>query len=370
VTNSIRILHLTLNMDIGGTEQVIKQLVAGLDSNRYQCAVACIDNRVGSMGEELRLGGIDVFALPRQSGLDWSLVTMLRKLVKEQRYDILHCHQYSPYSYGALAALTADVKVIFTEHGRFHPDRFTWKRRLVNQLLRFGTDSTTAISSATKDALVKYEWLPKKNISVIYNGIAAPSTTEADQALRQSLGLSEQHQVLGTISRLDPIKNQIMMIDAFQQVRSTFPNARLLIVGDGAERQRLEQHVAELKLSNDVIFTGFQSKPEPYLDLIDVFLLSSYSEGTSMTLLEAMAKGKPCVVTNVGGNPEVVSDGVDGFLVESGNTTKFAEAIATLLSSDSLYASVGSAAQATFNNRFELSHMIGCYEALYKTVTR
>lgn len=369
MTVKSRILHVTLNMDIGGTEQVIKQLISGLDATRFRNSVVCIDNRIGAMGLELRAAGIDVFTLPRTPGLDWALVKNLQQLVRDQQIDILHCHQYTPYTYGALAARSSRVKVVYTEHGRFFPDSFRWKRRLANRFLRSYTNAITAISKATKNALVRYEWIPEDSIDVIYNGIAEPGTRAIDPVIAKNLGLEANHIILGTISRLDPIKNQKMMIDAFRVINQNYPQTRLLIVGDGPERAALEQHVANLELSHSIRLTGFQSDPRPYLDLVDIFLLSSHSEGTSMTLLEAMAQGKPCVVTDVGGNPEIISSGVDGLLVETENAAKFAEAIVQLLENPEMQFAMGQAARDTFARRFELHNMINGYESLYTAIT-
>jgi glycosyltransferase involved in cell wall biosynthesis len=356
-------------MDIGGTEQVIKQLISGLDATRFRNSVACIDNRIGAMGLELRAAGIDVFTLPRNPGLDWTLVKNLQQLVRDQQIDILHCHQYTPYTYGALAARSSSVKVVFTEHGRFFPDSFRWKRRFANRFLRNYTNAVTAISKATKSALVQYEWIPEENIDVIYNGIAKPAARAIDPAIAKDLGLEANHTILGTISRLDPIKNQKMMIDAFRAINQNYPKTRLLIVGDGPERAALEQHIENLKLTHSIILTGFQNDPRPYLDLVDIFLLSSHSEGTSMTLLEAMAQGKPCVVTDVGGNPEIINSGVDGLLVDAGNAAKFAEAIVKLLENPEMQLAMGQAARGTFARRFELQNMINGYENLYTAIT-
>lgn len=369
MTGPLKLLHLTLNMDIGGTEQVIKQLVTGLDSERFENSVACIDGRVGSMGQELAATGTPTLAWSRQAGLDWSLISSIRAHLKEHKIDVLHCHQYTPFTYGAIASCFTSTKVVFTEHGRFHPDRFTWKRRLINQLLRHSADAIVAISSATRDALAHYEWVPRNAIVVIYNGLTAPQLNGPDKTLRAEVGFTESHRILGTVSRLDTIKNQPMMIEAFEIVLSRHSDARLLIVGDGAERDTLEAMVHDRGLTDSVFFTGFKSNPEPYLDLMDVFLLSSHSEGTSMTLLEAMAKEKSCVVTNVGGNPEIIEDGVNGYLTTPGSAESFANAIDVVLSKPDAQSSVGNAARRTFLDRFELTSMIRRYEALYQKVS-
>ena len=145
------------------------------------------------------------------------------------------------------------------------------------------------------------------------------------------LGLSPDYRYIGTISRLEPIKNQTMMINAFFKVKQKIPDIRLILIGDGAKMQELKHLAKKLGIEDDIIFTGFIDNPQRFITVFETFLLSSFSEGTSMTLLEAMSLAKPCVVTNVGGNPEIVKDKKTGLLVPSDDAPPFAAAVLTLL---------------------------------------
>ena len=175
------------------------------------------------------------------------------------------------------------------------------KRKFVNPLLLKLTEHVTAISKATKQALVDYEFIPANAIQVVYNGIQPLTVDEAEcRRFREILNLRDKTIVFGTIARLDPIKNQRMMIAAFARLLNTHPGAALIIVGDGEERASLEKQVTELGIADSVRFTGYINNPANVLGIMDVFLLSSLSEGTSMTLLEAMSLKKPCIVTTSG----------------------------------------------------------------------
>ena len=230
-----------------------------------------------------------------------------------------------------LAALRSGVRVIFTEHGRFHPDRHSWKRRLLNPALARATDEIVAISDATRDALVHHEWLPRRRIRLIYNGVTPPvRKARACPSVRERLGIDGAALVLGTISRLDPIKNQAMMLDALAAVRRRHPDCVLILAGDGPERDALERRVVELELDGAVFFTGFVSDIAAHLDAIDVFLLTSWSEGTSMTLLEAMSFGKPVVATRVGGNVEILEEGRSALLIDAGDVPALSAAVERL----------------------------------------
>ena len=311
--------------------------------------------------------GIPLHRYARQPGFDRGLIMWLRKLVKTRNIDIVHAHQYSPYSYAWFAHWALGVKLVFTEHGRFHPDRHRTKARWINPFFARTTDHLIAISSATREALVEFEYLPRHRIDIIYNGIAPLAVSlERQQRLRQQLGIAPEDTILGTVARLDGVKNQPLMLKATRRLLDVGHQVRLLLVGDGPERAALEAEAASLQLGNAVLFTGFQTEPADYLSLMDLFLLPSFTEGTSMTLLEAMSLGIPTVATRVGGTPEIVDDNVTGLLVDSDDLTGFTHAIETLLADAALRKTLGAAASATFAERFSASTMAEQYAARYR----
>jgi glycosyltransferase involved in cell wall biosynthesis len=352
-------------MTIGGAQQVIRQLVENMDESEIQSEVVCIDNRLGELGEILQKQGVKVHLLNRQPGFDFSLVKQLYTLIKTNHYDVIHCHQYSPYVYGLLASILTSAKVIFTEHGRFYPDYGTWKRKLLNPLFSLFTAKITAISYATKDALVKFENFNANDIVVIYNGIKDNSDIEVDEsALKEQFNIPNHVFIFGTISRLQPIKNQPMMIRAFALVHSEHGNTHLLIVGDGESRVSLEQLSKELKMEQHITFTGFQKDPYRFHKIIDVFLLTSFSEGASMTLLEAMSFSTPSIVTNVGGNPEIINN-KNGCLVKSNDTINLCSKMGNFLKDSNMRLIASKGARATFKKNFLVSHMLLEYTKFY-----
>ncbi|MEE9320254.1 MAG: glycosyltransferase [Granulosicoccus sp.] len=392
----IRVLHVTYDMQIGGTEQVIRQLINGLDKQRFINTILCLDGLIGALGTELQSDGIEFIVMDRQPGFDRKLVRQLRQLIRERQFDIVHCHQYTPFSYAALACLfNHRPLIVFTEHGRFHPDRFSWKRRLINQVLAYRADAITAISAATREALAHYEWFRRSRIQLIYNGVAQIRSIEtthdqssdndiptnqiksgaqplsaksAARQMREKLGIATDDLVLGTVARLDTIKNQSMMIAALAALIRRHPNTHLLLIGDGPERQALEKQTAELGLAPYVHFTGFQNNPAPWYALMDVFLLTSLSEGTSMTLLEALSASRVCVVTDVGGNVEIITHQDNGLVVESKNVGQLVVVLEELLDNTELRSRYATRARQSFEQRFKLGQMIHSYETLYNSM--
>jgi len=310
-----------------------------------------------------------VHRVSRTPGFDRKLIKNLRDLIRTRDVSIVHCHQYTPFLYGRLAAMGTDAKVVFTEHGRFYPDRYRYKAALINPLLALLTPAVVAISSATRDALAKYEFMSKRKIQVIYNGI---QPLKADPArineLRVELGVPADSFVYGTVSRLDPVKNQVMMLESFAQCLKDYPESYLLMVGDGPERYALEALAESLSISERICFTGFINEPAQHLALMDAFLLSSHTEGTSMTLLEAMSLGVPAVVTAVGGNVEVVEHEVSGLITPDAEKTAFAQEMARLQQKTALREQISAAAKARFQSQFSAEAMVKNYLRIYRQV--
>lgn len=369
MANKRRILHLTFDMGVGGTEQVITQLVNHLDDVRFENSIACIEGEVGLLGQSLRERGLEFLVFKREPGFDVKLIKQLSAALKKHKFDIVHCHQYTPYVYGVMAAFFSKTKVVFTEHGRFHPDSYSWKRRIMNPFLGRATNAIVAISGATAQALAHYEWFSQSSIEVVYNGISVgEKTNDAEQ--REMLRINTDDVVFGTITRFDTIKNLPMMVDAFQRACKDNSNARLLLVGDGEERQKIEARVKKYDLQDKVIFTGYQKDTQRFMSVIDVYLLTSFSEGTSMTLLEAMAMGVCSIVTAVGGNVEIIEQGVSGITVASEDVADLSGRMADLAGDPEQRELLGEGAKRVFTERFSVETMITQYANIYDRILR
>jgi glycosyltransferase involved in cell wall biosynthesis len=365
--NRIKVSHVTFDMRIGGAEQVILNLIENTDPLKFDVSILCLESRLGPFGETLEKKGYKLTCLGRSPGFDFSLVAKIRRHIIENSIQVVHCHQYTPYVYSVLGALFTRCRVIFTEHGRFFPDQRKPKRVLVNPLLNLVTDSVNAISAATRDALVNYENFPRHKIQVIYNGIDDTRFTgPREHGKNALLNIDGDAHLLGTVARLDSIKNQQMMIKTLKRVHEFHPNTHLVIVGDGPERVNLENLVKDLGLSSFVIFTGFRQETHLFYQVMDLFLLTSFSEGTAMTLLEAMASRVPCLATNVGGNPEIVEHGKTGYLVPNDDVGALSKKIISLLDDKPLMEKLGKNGQDRFKNRFSVKKMVETYQELYK----
>jgi glycosyltransferase involved in cell wall biosynthesis len=363
-----RLAYVAHTLNPGGTERLAVDMALAFRS-RYQVQVICLDEP-GLWAGELRAQGIPVHCLWRQDGFDPGVVARLAARLRSDRVDLVHAHQCTPWFYAALARLLhGRPRLLLEEHGRFHPEISKSLRILVNRLLiRRLTHMFVAVSSDIRERLVTYEGLARDTIRVVYNGTRpVPTLAPGDRAaLRRELGYSGDDFVIGAIGRLDPIKNLPLLVRAFGILRQRHRNLRLLIVGEGPERHRIEALVRECGLASSVQLTGFRNDTRRLMGAIDLFAMASFSEGTSMAILEAMSAGLPIVVSAVGGNPEVIRHGQTGLLFPSDDVDALVEAIDRLCADSVLRQGFSGAVQEDFGARFSFDAMIDSYARIYR----
>ncbi len=362
----IRVMHVVLTLDPGGTERLVIEIARTLNSV-VQSVVCCLD-RSGAWAPELASLDVPVIALDRQPGFRPSLGRRVAKVASEYSIDVLHCHHYSPFVYGQIAAFAGRYRpVVFTEHGRLADAEPSRKRRLINRVIGRLPAAAFAVSHDLKRHMLLEGW-PKHRLDVVHNGIdPGHLPTDADrQRARAELKLLPQHLVVGTIGRLDPVKDLTTLVDAFARTQREQALARLVICGDGTERLSLEERVTALGLRDFVTFAGYRRDARALLPGFDVFANSSVHEGVSLTILEAMAAGLPIVATRVGGTPEVVVDDEMGALVPAHSPSALAAAIDKLLLSPALRATMGEAARARVVSDFSLDVMSRRYLSAYR----
>lgn len=319
----------------------------------------------GTWARQLVEQGVEVVCLGRKPGFHPSLGREIARLAAERGMGVLHCHHYSPFVYGRIAALCRpSLRLIYTEHGRLSDARPTIKQRTVNPLLSLFPGCVCAVSEDLRQYMLAAGFLSWR-VSVVRNGIdPGPAPDESlRRSARRALGLAEETLVVGSVGRLDPVKDLGTLIEAFSVLGRA--DAVLLIVGDGPERPRLERLSESLGCAGSVIFTGHRDDVRRVLPALDVYVNCSVTEGMSVTILEAMAAGLPVVATAVGGNPELVQRGLTGLLVLSRSPRSLANAVGRLLGSPDDRAAMGAAARARVVAEFSLDRMLREYLAAY-----
>ena len=358
-------MQLVLSLSPGGTERLVIELCRRLAD--YVDTVVCCLDEPGEWAVEVTRLNIPVISLARQPGFHPSLSLRLGEALRANRIDVIHCHHYSPYVYAVLAAmLHPSVRVVFTEHGRLHGVGPSPKRRLVNPLLSRWPARKFAVSAALKTDMVA-EGFAERSIEVLYNGIELghrPRPAER-AAMRTSIGLPADALVIGTVGRLDPVKNLGALLEARALLSARFPDARLVIAGDGPERQALIERAQALGIGEVTHFTGYRTDVRALMAAFDLYVNCSTYEGVSLTILEAMATTLPVIAADVGGNPEVVVHQETGLLVAQ-RPQALASAIAALAANAAQRHAMGDAGRWRVKRHFTIDRMVKDYAAAYQ----
>lgn len=364
-----KVLHVIWALDLGGAERQVIEIVRGLDRRRFDPLVACLV-RKGRWGEALEREGIRVLDLAKRPGLDPRLLGRLVRLMREEKVSVVHTHAFTAATWGRLAAALAGIPVVVAhEHSAFSLD--SPLRRLVDRALVPVTDRWVAVSQVLARDLVRCEGLPQARVAVIRNGIPLPGPDEAKEQARRGARLRAEWQagrfssLVGTIGRLEARKGLEVFLEALAALVPSRPGLRAVIVGEGPLRERLEGQAEELGLGDRVLFTGRRDDVQEALEALDVFVLPSHAEGLSIALLEAASSGRGIVATAVGGNPEVIEDGLSGLLVPPRDPRALAAGLAQVLDAPRAATEMGRRAAAGVRAGFSAQGMVEQIEDLY-----
>lgn len=372
---TVPVLHLVLSLDMGGLEVVVVNFIKKMNKEQYLPMVCCLDSK-GLLAEVLELEGIEVFSFQREPGFDIRLIFKLASAMKERRVKILHTHDWGAHVYGTLAAWIMKVPiVVHTQHGKLSP--YTWKRKVFAFLMGRLIDQFVGVSEDISGFAKKSGWVPEGKIRTILNGINmeehANSLFIADidkVKIRQELGIPLDATVIMNVARLSEEKDHFTLLKAFSYLKDRFDSLFLVIVGDGPLMGTLKWYASNLEIEKNVTFTGMRRDVPVLLRCADLFVLSSKSEGISISLLEAMAAGLPVIATDVGGNSQLVIHGKTGLLVSPQSPQRLAEAFLELFHNRSLTKQMGESGFSRVNTGFGMDKMIHQYQEVYDNLLK
>ncbi len=364
----MEIVHVVENLDRGGLERTVVDLIASQRDAGHECRVICLF-KLGLLARELLASGVRVDACGKRPGLDLRALRRARALIRQSPDAVIHTHNAMAHYYAVLASLGLPVKCrINTRHGMGGRTRSGRQEWLYRQSLR-GTDYAVAVCEAARQRFAADGMRPRRALLSVPNGIRLERFRPADDVARQSLvaelGLPTGSRIIGTVGRLQPVKDHALLLRAFAKVRVQVPEAALVIVGDGPLRAALEAQAEQAGLSDTVRFMGDRHDVPRLLTGMEVFALTSTSEGYSVALLEACASSLPIVATDVGGNREIVRHGINGRLVPSGDTAAIATALIALLRGGEQAAAMGRAGYAWAQAEASFRTMAERYHGLY-----
>lgn len=351
----LRVVHVVLGLDIGGLERVVVDLVRFRNRDLLELHVICLGDS-GPLVERVAREGVPVRVLGTRSRAG-ALRPLLRELIA-LRPDVVHTHNARPHQLGAVARALGQAPVlIHTKHGRNTPN--AWRSVLANRMASWFTDALVTVSENAASVARDIERVAPSKITVLRNGVDT-------QLFRPSaeIGKGQAPRAI-CVARLDPVKDHGTLLYATRRIADALPDLHLDLVGDGPSRQEIERLTSDLLLTDKVALLGARDDVQSLLSRAAVFLMTSTSEGISLTILEAMACGLPVVVTDVGGNREVVMHGETGLLVPPRDPVALAEAALTLLRDPSRRMAMGKAGRQRAEALFDVRTMVASYERLY-----
>jgi len=335
-SDKIRVLHICDKFGVKGSKvHGISRLFSWwfplFNEKRFELSL-CGLTYPDAAGDELERGGISIQYIKR-GRLNPLKILDLYRLIRSGGYHITHLHGYGSHVFGSIASWLAGVQVIIHEHF-VDPGipRYTGPFYFfVGRWTKYGL----AVSKSVKEFMINKMYIDSNNIQVIYNGTPLdeydPATKEEVQTERHLWGIGDSGPVIGSIGRLHAQKGFRYLIEAIPPVVAEFPNAKFLIVGDGADLDELKGKCKEFGVLDHVVFTGFSTRVRVLLTMMDVVVIASLYEGTPLTLFESFANGKPIVSTPVDGLGEILEHGETAHLVPPRDPGKIAEGILTIL---------------------------------------
>ncbi len=354
---SISVLHLITELNMGGAQQALFRLLAGMDRQQYQPIVVCLYNGRGEVAQQIRQLDIPVIDLEMQPKWRLDAVWRLYRLIQEEKPVILHVWMFHANILGRIVGRLNRVPIVIISRRTQNLDGVG--REWMNRKLSGWSDATITVSECVRQVEIAQARTDPAKVITVHNGIEVDRYRQIDASvrdrIRRELKTPNEALVIASVGRLHPVKGFANLLTAVQSVRARFPDVFLWLVGDGELRIRLEAQARQLGLDDVVVFTGTRLDVPEILTAVDIFTLASHVEGMPNAILEAMAAGLPVVATQVGGVPEIVVDGQTGLLVPPADNTALAQALLKLLEDVSLRQRFGLTGRQRVREQFDIT---------------
>lgn len=365
----LKVMMLTVGLDVGGTENQTVELSSRLDRRRFHVTVCALKGE-GAIASELRDRGIKVVALSGKGKWDVRVPFRLWRVLRAERPDIIHAFLFLSNIIGRVMGRCLKIPVVIGSYRGVE----IWTSRLfifLDRMTSGWTHTMTCCSYAVRQSVLSRVGGSPEKFVAIHNGIDVARFGGRSSLTRADVALSDDVRVIGTVCRLtEPVKGLANLLQAFARLLNEpgMDHCRLLLVGDGPSRSRLEDLAVTLGISKYVVFTGMRRDVEHILPLIDLFVLPSLYEGFGIAIIEAMAAGRPVVATAVGGIPEIVVQGETGLLVPPGDVAALSGAMWWILSRPESAAAYGAAGLRRVRERFSIEIAVKRHEELYENL--
>lgn len=367
MSSKMKIIEVSSDTNIGGAGKCLLTLLKNFDYDKFEVKTVLPKNSLLKPHiEELGVQVIEADGIADKS-LDKNAIGEFRRIFKAEKPDLVHTHASMS---ARIAAKAAGAKIVYTRHSVFPPSKKISKgvgkaiNGAVNNCL---ADGIIAVAEAAKDNLTD-TGVSGKKITVILNGVdgLAPVSVLKKEKIKHDFGVKPGERVISIIARLNEVKGHEYFIDAADALLKDGIKAKFFIAGTGEREEILKEKIKKLGRENEIILTGFINNVDELLNITDVQVNASFgTEATSLALLEGMSLGVPAVVSDFGGNPGVIKNGLNGFVVSKQNAVAIAEKIKELLSDKKLYAALSEGAKEIFLSSFTAEAMTRQTENLY-----
>jgi glycosyltransferase involved in cell wall biosynthesis len=358
----MRIAHISSMTGFYGGEVCLLNLAVGMRERGH--SVSCVVRPGSRLRRELATRGVEVHTLPLVDWYEPVGVARLRRWLVSRDIQILHTHLPRDYFIAAAATLGTGVLNVGSRHQLKRISLPVLKRPFMRRF-----SAMIGVSQAVSEGLVASDIMAPERIVTIPNGIEMIVGGPTDRRLRETAGVGPGEPVVGFVGRLSPGKGLEMLLEAGALLKRRWPDFRLFILGDGPGTndyvKSLMRRADHLGLSSSAHFFGYVDRAAAACAEFDVQVICSRAEPFGLVTVEAMAQGVPVVATNSGGSPEIVRDGVEGFLVEPGDAATLAGRLDVLLDSSGLRREMGRRGRKRVRRRFTLDHMLDATEVLY-----
>ena len=358
------VAHLIHRLDVGGLERVMLNCINQMPKDKFKHIIISLTDANNFAQTEHH--PIEVHCLGKKLGADLGIHFKLYKLLKQLKPDIIHTYNLASIEYHPIAWLAGVKGHIHAEHGRDigDPEGLNKKHNFLRRVMAFFIQRYVCVSNDLYRWLVDYVGISKNKALLIQNGINT-------EQFNLKATISDQVRFV-IVARISPVKDHLNLLNAMVLLKASLNNKsmpRLMIVGDGEQRSKLENFCEQQGLST-VDFLGVREDIPEVLTQADVFVLSSVAEGIPMTILEAMSASKPIIATAVGGIPEVITDGVEGFLVEKQNPQALAQALEKYIKEPQLISKHGTKARKKILTNFNEKNMVDAYFQQYQALVK
>jgi len=359
----VRLLLVVDSLETGGAERQVVDLAVTLRRKDYEITVAC--SVAGEFSDVLGDAGIPVHPLLRRlvkRRLSAAYAWRLRRLLRRERFDLVHAHIYASTAAAAIATLGTGVPLVITEHTEASWQ--SWRARWISRWVYRRVEHIISVSTPIERRLIKRDGAHSDLITVIPNAVVSASEPRPDASPTEL----RERPLVGVVARLQPEKGVANFLEAAARVSPLFPEAHFVIAGGGPLRQELVDLAEDLGLKSRVHFLGFRSDASALIESMDVLVIPSLTEGSPLVTLEAMAAGVPVVASAVGGIPDQIRHDKEGLLVPPGDTEALGEALLDLLRDPDRARRLGEAGRNRAASQFNHETMVHRIEDVYHTV--